>query len=98
MPFYHLINQNCSSQWMRRRKRQQTNQKIAVTPLTSVKTYYQKEYELSNEQILNFAITEFDTLPPPNYFHLINLLNLIRHLTNDIKGQFYGFNNNNTGK
>lgn len=58
-----------------------------------------KEYELSNEQILNFAITEFDTLPPPNYFHLINLLNLIRHLTNDIKGQFYGFNNNNnTGK
>ncbi|KAI5969976.1 hypothetical protein CANMA_001016 [Candida margitis] len=54
-----------------------------------------KEYELSNEQILNFAITEFDTLPPPNYFHSINLLNLIKHLTDDIKGQFYGFNNNN---
>lgn len=59
-----------------------------------------KEYELTNEQILKFAITEFDTLPPPNYFHLINVLNLIRHLTNDIKGPFYGFNNNNnnTGK
>ncbi|KAI5958012.1 hypothetical protein KGF57_002820 [Candida theae] len=54
---------------------------------------FPKEYELTNEQILNFAITEFDSLPPPNYFHSVNLLNLIRHLTNELKSPFYGFNN-----
>ncbi|EDK42730.1 conserved hypothetical protein [Lodderomyces elongisporus NRRL YB-4239] len=50
------------------------------------------EYELSNEQILNFSITEFDHLPRPNYFHLINVLNLIQHLSNELNGPFYGFN------
>lgn len=50
------------------------------------------EYELSNDQILNFSIGEFDSLAPPNYFHLANLQNLIRHLQNEILGHFYGFN------
>ena len=51
------------------------------------------EYELSNEQILNFSINEFENLSSPNYFHLINLLNLIEHLSNELPGYFYGFNN-----
>ncbi|MCP8717268.1 MAG: PSP1 domain-containing protein, partial [Asgard group archaeon] len=53
------------------------------------------EYELTNDQILNFSINEFDNLATPNYFHLINVQNLIKHLSNEIKGNFYGFN---TGK
>lgn len=51
-----------------------------------------REYELSNEQILNFSINEFDNLAKPNYFHLKNLLNLVEHLKLEIKGNFYGFN------
>ncbi|CAK9435479.1 uncharacterized protein LODBEIA_P02060 [Lodderomyces beijingensis] len=51
-----------------------------------------KEYELTNDQILKFSITEFANLPQPNYFHSINTLNLIQHVTNEIKGPFYGFN------
>ncbi|KAK6866995.1 hypothetical protein K6H11_005373 [Candida tropicalis] len=53
------------------------------------------EYELTNDQILNFSINEFDNLATPNYFHSINVQNLIKHLSNEIKGNFYGFN---TGK
>jgi Uncharacterized homolog of PSP1 len=55
------------------------------------------EYELTNDQILNFSINEFENLASPTYFHLINLLNLIQHLNNEINGHFYGFNNGNTG-
>ncbi|KAL6449497.1 hypothetical protein SBY92_004410 [Candida maltosa Xu316] len=60
-----------------------------------------REYELTNDQILNFSINEFNNLESPNYFHSINVLNLIKHLSNEIKGNFYGFNtgninNNNT--
>ncbi|EGW35120.1 uncharacterized protein SPAPADRAFT_146024 [Spathaspora passalidarum NRRL Y-27907] len=51
-----------------------------------------REYDLSNEQILNFSINEFDNLASPNYFHSINLLNLIEHLNNELEGYFYGFN------
>ncbi|RLV92576.1 Uncharacterized protein JA1_003117 [Spathaspora sp. JA1] len=51
-----------------------------------------QEYELTNEQILNFSINEFDNLASPNYFHSINLLNLITHLNNELDGYFYGFN------
>lgn len=50
------------------------------------------EYELSNDQILNFSINEFDNLSKPNYFHLKNLLNLVNHLMLEVKGNFYGFN------
>lgn len=50
------------------------------------------EYELLNEQILNFSIGEFDSLATPNYFHLANLANLVRHLRNELSGHFYGFN------
>ncbi|KAK6462593.1 PSP1 C-terminal conserved region-domain-containing protein [Scheffersomyces coipomensis] len=52
------------------------------------------EYELTNDQILNFSINEFDNLSLPNYFHSKNLLNLIKHLNNEIEGNFYGFNTN----
>lgn len=51
-----------------------------------------KEYELNNEQIMNFSIAEFDNLPLPSYFHLKNMLNLIDHLTVEVQGNFYGFN------
>ncbi|CAX45415.1 growth-and/or replication-involved protein, putative [Candida dubliniensis CD36] len=54
-----------------------------------------REYELTNDQILNFSINEFDNLATPSYFHSKNVLNLIKHMTNEIKGHFYGFN---TGK
>ena len=54
-----------------------------------------REYELTNDQILNFSINEFDNLATPSYFHLKNVQNLIKHMTNEIKGHFYGFN---TGK
>lgn len=50
------------------------------------------EYELTNEQILSFSINEFENLALPNYFHQINLLNLIKHLSTEINGYFYGFN------
>lgn len=58
-----------------------------------IKNYIPNEYELSNEQILNFSINEFQNLAEPNYFHLVNLNNLVKHLSNEIKGNFYGFNN-----
>ena len=51
-----------------------------------------REYELTNDQILNFSINEFDNLATPSYFHLKNVQNLIKHMTNEIKGHFYGFN------
>ncbi|CUM46243.1 uncharacterized protein AC631_00057 [Debaryomyces fabryi] len=62
-------------------------------PKNEIKNYIPNEYELSNEQILNFSINEFQNLADPNYFHLVNLKNLIRHLSNEITGDFYGFNN-----
>ena len=51
-----------------------------------------EEYELTNEQILSFSINEFDNLATPSYFHLKNFINLITHLSNEIEGNFYGFN------
>lgn len=50
------------------------------------------EYDLSNEQIMNFSVAEFAKLPQPSYFHLKNMLNLIDGLEEDVKGSFYGFN------
>lgn len=50
-----------------------------------------KEYELSNEQILNFSVKEFGKLPKPTYFHLRNMYNLVLNLENDLQGKFYGF-------
>lgn len=64
-------------------------------PSKEIKNNIPNEYELSNEQILNFSINEFQNLANPNYFHLVNLQNLIKNLTNEIKGDFYGFNNKN---
>lgn len=64
-------------------------------PKNEIKNYIPNEYELSNEQILNFSINEFQNLADPNYFHLVNLKNLIKHLSNEIKGDFYGFSNKN---
>lgn len=58
----------------------------------TIKGHIPQEYELSNEQILNFSIDEIEKLAEPSYFHLKNLANLIRSLSNDIKGNFYGFN------
>lgn len=55
------------------------------------------EYELSNDQIVNFSINEFDNLSKPNYFHSINLLNLLTDLELEIQGHFYGFNNHDGG-
>ncbi|KAG7194731.1 uncharacterized protein KQ657_004410 [Scheffersomyces spartinae] len=51
------------------------------------------EYDLTNDQILNFSINELNNLQDPSYFHLINLLNLIEHLKSEAKGYFYGFGN-----
>ncbi|ODV78785.1 PSP1-domain-containing protein, partial [Suhomyces tanzawaensis NRRL Y-17324] len=51
-----------------------------------------REYDLSNDQILNFLINEFDHLSEPNYFHLVNLLNLLKSLSSEVDGHFYGFN------
>lgn len=50
------------------------------------------EYELSNDQILNFSINEFHNLASPSYFHSKNLLNLIKFLSQEKEGNFYGFN------
>lgn len=50
-----------------------------------------KEYELSNEQILNFSVKEFNKLPKPTYFHLRNMYSLVLNLESDLKGKFYGF-------
>lgn len=50
-----------------------------------------KEYELSNEQILNFSVREFNKLPKPTYFHLRNMYSLVLNLESDLKGKFYGF-------
>lgn len=58
----------------------------------AIENHIPEEYELSNEQILNFSINEIDHLSRPNYFHLKNLMNLIDHLSHEIKGEFYGFN------
>ena len=44
-----------------------------------------REYELTNDQILNFSINEFDNLATPSYFHLKNVQNLIKHMTNEIR-------------
>lgn len=51
-----------------------------------------KEYDLSNELIMNFSVAEFDKLPLPSYFHLKNMLNLIDYLIGEVQGSFYGFN------
>ncbi|PIS49177.1 hypothetical protein CJI97_005343 [Candidozyma auris] len=50
-----------------------------------------KEYELSNEQIMNFSVKEFGKLPKPTYFHSKNMYNLVLNLENDLNGKFYGF-------
>lgn len=50
-----------------------------------------KEYELSNEQILNFSVDAFDRLPECTYFHSRNMLNLIENMEHELKGNFYGF-------
>jgi cell fate regulator YaaT (PSP1 superfamily) len=63
------------------------------SPSSSSTSSIPQEYELSNDQIVNFSINEFDNLSKSNYFHSINLLNLLNHLELDIKGHFYGFNN-----
>ncbi|KAI5964594.1 uncharacterized protein KGF55_001663 [Candida pseudojiufengensis] len=55
-----------------------------------------KEYNLTNDQILNFSIIEFSNLLNSNYFHSINLKNLIQSLNMDLKTEFYGFNNAKT--
>lgn len=44
-----------------------------------------REYELTNDQILNFSINEFDNLATPSYFHLKNVQNLIKHMTNELR-------------
>ncbi|CUM68384.1 uncharacterized protein PRCAT00006107001 [Priceomyces carsonii] len=81
----------------------------AVLPYDNPKSYYSvipfntgsmqcdnafpKEYELSNDQILNFSIDELENAAAPNYFHTINLLNLVGFVSEEITGNFYGFNN-----
>ncbi|CAH6723185.1 uncharacterized protein CLIB1444_13S02234 [[Candida] jaroonii] len=52
------------------------------------------EYKLGQDDILNFSIDNLNTLKYSNYFHSINLKNLINLLENDVKGFFYGFNPN----
>lgn len=69
----------------------ESNDKSGHGEFTS-KGHIPQEYELSNEQILNFSIDEIEKLAEPSYFHLKNLANLIKSLSNDIKGNFYGFN------
>lgn len=49
------------------------------------------EYNLLNDQIMNFSISEFANLEPSSYFHLRNMLNLIENVEEDAKGNFYGF-------
>lgn len=51
------------------------------------------EYELSGESMLKFSIHDFQHLATPNYFHSANLQNLIKHVQNESRGNFYGFNN-----
>lgn len=50
------------------------------------------EYNLSNDQILDFSISQFDNLPSPNYFHSKNFKNLVDLLKQELDGTFYGFN------
>lgn len=59
--------------------------------LPPLKDSIPSEYELNNEQIVNFLINEFDNLNKPNYFHLVNLKNLIELLIDQLNGNFYGF-------
>lgn len=53
------------------------------------------EYKFSGESMLKFSIHDFQHLATPNYFHSANLQNLIRHVQNESRGNFYGFNNKN---
>ncbi|EGV65410.1 hypothetical protein CANTEDRAFT_129669 [Yamadazyma tenuis ATCC 10573] len=55
------------------------------------------EYNLSNDQILNFSVNELDHLNTPNYFHSRNLNNLVDYLSEQVKGSFYGFDDVSTG-
>lgn len=50
------------------------------------------EYSVSNEHMINFSVDEFARLQKPTYFHLRNILNLVRYLEGEVKGHFYGFN------
>lgn len=51
-----------------------------------------QEYDLTNEQIVNFSIALFNQILAPSYFHMQNMSHLIDDLTEDLKGNFYGFN------
>lgn len=68
------------------------------SPKTTARGEIPREYDLSNEQIMNFSVAEFENLSLPSYFHLKNMLNLIDYLGVEVKGNFYGFNVENDGK
>ncbi|CAI5757429.1 unnamed protein product [Candida verbasci] len=53
------------------------------------------EYNITNDLILNFNISN---LPDSNYFHSLNLRNLINNLEKDVKGNFYGFGGKDASK
>lgn len=72
--------------------------KAVESPKTMARGDIPKEYDLSNEQIMNFSVAEFDKLQLPSYFHLKNMLNLIDYLEVELKGNFYGFNVENDNK
>lgn len=70
---------------------------VAGTPkVTKIVNLIPREYELSNEQVLNFSLDEIEHISSPQYFHLRNLLNLIQHVENEVNGNFYGFNKEDT--
>lgn len=75
-----------------------TNKKIEKPPGKTGRGGIPGEYELSNEQIMNFSVAEFDLLPLPSYFHLKNMLNLIDYLLVEVQGNFYGFNVADNGR
>lgn len=66
--------------------------KVIESSNTTARGDIPREYDLSNEQIMNFSVAEFDKLQLPSYFHLRNMLNLIDYLGVEVKGNFYGFN------
>lgn len=63
-----------------------------VPRVTKVVNLIPLEYDLTNDEVVNFSLDDLERVASPEYFHLKNLLNLIQHVNNEVNGNFYGFN------
>lgn len=73
------------------------NDNLSVSDVPPLNNSIPVEYNLSNDQILDFSINQFGSLPSPNYFHSRNFKNLVELLKRETNGPFYGFGDFSTG-